>query len=153
MYYHLLIYAIIAVLPLLNIFYPKLINKEYIAAMVILPICLLNTLCNAFADFVGKVIIAENQTKWIFVSSVLGAASCAFCANLAVYNFGLVGTVASISIGFIVSILTRLIWLLKKYHGEIKIEDVIIPFIQLLLTVMLYYLTGVVIHTFITGGY
>lgn len=152
MYYHLLIYAIIAVLPLLNIFYPKLINQKYIAAMTILPICLLNTLSNAFADFVGKVIIAENQTKWIFTSSVLGAAACVLCANLFVGSFQLVGVVTSIFIGFMVSITIRICWLLNKYHCEVKIEDVMIPFVQLVLIVVLYYLLGTNVHALISGG-
>lgn len=149
MYYHLLIYALVIALPLLKVFYPALINEEYMAAMVILPICLLNTLFNAFADFTGKVVIAENQTKWIFMSSVIGAVSCAFSANMLV-KIGLIGVTCSILIGFSLSILLRLGWLKWRYHGAVDIKDKTLPFLQLLISLTLYYMVDSVYYVIIT---
>ena len=151
MYYHLLIYAIIFALPMLKIVYPMIINNKYIEAMVILPICLLNTLCNAYSDFVGKVVIAENQTKWIFVSSVLGAVVCAAGSNILVNKFGLVGAVISIMLGFIISIILRLGWLQRSYNGKICIKDKWIPLIQLCICLSLYYLSDIKIYIVISA--
>ena len=149
MYYHLLIYALILALPVLKLIYPVLINEKYIAAMVILPICLLNTLCSSFADFVGKVVIAENQTQWIFLSSLAGAVACAVFTNIMVKS-GLIGVVCSILIGFNLLILLRLGWLRWKYHGEICIEDKGIPFFQLVCSLLLYYVVDVLMYVIIT---
>ncbi|MEJ8734541.1 lipopolysaccharide biosynthesis protein [Mediterraneibacter sp. ICN-202921] len=150
MYYHLLIYAIVFALPLLKIVYPIIINDKYIEAMIILPICLLNTLCNAYSDFVGKVVIAENQTKWIFVSSVLGAVTCAISANILVHSHGLLGVVSSIMMGFVVSIMLRLGWLYHHYNGAIYIKDRWIPLIQLGICVSFYYFSDIKIYVAIS---
>lgn len=139
MYYHLIIYALIIVLPILKYAYPLLINDKYIAAMTILPICLLNTLVNAYADFTGKIIIAENQTKLIFVSSVCGAAACVLLAQGLVGRTGIIGVVTAIFVGFLLSILLRIIWLLYAFKGQVVVKDILIPAVQLIVTVVLYY--------------
>ncbi len=107
LYGHFLLYGIIFALPILKIIYPLMIHEKFSGALIILPICMLNTIISGYSDFIGKVIIAENKTKMIFISSLLGAITCFVLSNILVYPFALVGVVSSIFIGFLICVMIR----------------------------------------------
>lgn len=138
-YMRLLVYGLLCALPILKIFYPLLINKEYMGAMILLPICITSTLCNAYADFVGKVVIAEGKTKIIFISSIVGAISCVIVAKGTVDVWGTVGVALAVLVGFLLSIMTRLLWIYKYFRGKVRVEKSISALILCGISVGCYY--------------
>ncbi len=138
LYGQFLLYGIIFALPVLKIIYPLMIDVKFVGALIILPICMLNTIISGYSDFIGKVIIAENKTKMILFSSFLGAITCFLLSNILVYRFSLVGVVCSIFIGFLISVMIRFYALRDIVFIKLN-KQILSTMILLLVSILIYY--------------
>ncbi|MDY2980501.1 MAG: oligosaccharide flippase family protein [Fusobacterium sp.] len=115
------------ILPVIKIFFPLLVNKNYYEAEKTIPLFLMVATISAISTFIGNIFYAIKETKTIFISMVISAFfNSVFCYPM-IRIFGINGANITVLISFIMNIIIR--WYVLKKKISFSLESNLILFI------------------------
>lgn len=138
-YFNLLAFALILLMPLMRFGFDLIIDDSYNEAVVLLPLCILFAVINGFSDFVGKIIISEGSTKNIFLSTSLGAVVCFFIATFLIPHFGIIMAPLSAVFGFLALLIVRLVKLYSINKVALPLKESLTVLLFVLVEFLIYY--------------
>ena len=92
----------------IKIIFPYIINSAYRDALMIVPLSLIGVAVNAFAGFIDTIFMAEKQTRWIFMTTVIGAGINIVALWIFTPIWGLQGAIGALCFAFTVLALFRI---------------------------------------------
>lgn len=135
MLFRIFLSAIIIGMPVIAILYQAIRNTEYSESLSLIPFFLLYSTGNILALNVGSVFQAINKTKYLFTTTLLGAAFTVILSNLLLPWIGIYG----ISIGQICGAIGMLA---ARYYFSNKMIFMFLDFKPIALLAILYVFTG-----------
>lgn len=100
-------------IPFTFLFFPLLIGGSYSQALAVLPYFYLSTFLSSMSDFLGNIFSAEKKTSAVLFSSLGGAAINVILLFLLIPSLGLLASAVSLSVGFALICLVRILLLRK----------------------------------------
>lgn len=138
-YFNLLAFALILLMPLMKFGFELIIDDSYNEAVMLLPFCILFAVINGFSDFVGKIIISEGSTRNIFLSTTLGAVVCFFIATFLIPHFGIIMAPLSAVFGFLGLLIVRLVKLYSINKVTLPLKESIAVLFFVFVEFLIYY--------------
>lgn len=128
-YFKLLFCASIALLPVISIVFPFLINKSYAQARGIIPIFIFATVLSIFSDFLASIIAAYKKNKSIFIATVSACITNVLVITLLIGRFGVISACISIFCGYTVNCAVRVLMLKSyiKFKFDLKTLLYVVP--------------------------
>jgi O-antigen/teichoic acid export membrane protein len=128
-YFKLLFCASLALLPVVSIVFPFLVNKSYSQARIIIPIYIFATVLSIFSDFLASIIGAYKKNKSIFIATISACITNVVVISLLIGRLGVLAACISIFCGYAVNCAVR-IFMIKNYiqfKFDIKILLYMVP--------------------------
>ena len=124
-YIKFLMYGMVLLVPAVSIIFPYMIGPEYRDAYSLVPLYLFATVESIYSVFLGNIFGAEKKTGVIFYSTLAAAAANVSLFHLLVGRLGVQAANISLSIGFFVIIMIRLILLNRSIAIQLDYKMII----------------------------
>lgn len=106
--------GLLMMLPVINVFFPYIVDESYYDAINIIPFYLLATLASSISSFLASIFSALKKTKSIFRTTAVGSIVNVIFIHLSINKFGVQAASISLFLGYTVNVVRR-IFILKKY--------------------------------------
>lgn len=128
-YYILFLFlGLAALLPLIKIFFPLFVVKDFVAAYELIPLYLLATVASIYSDFLGYIYGAEKRTGVIFFSTLAGAVVNIAILYLLIGSIGIQAANVALLCGFVVNDVIRIVFLRNTSPIRLDYKKIILLF-------------------------
>lgn len=131
-----MICSYLLMLPLINLFYDILVNEQYSLALNYIPMLMLGTVINQYADLYASLFLSVNDTKRISTTAVSSTLLGAILGVVFIPRFGIWGIIISTCASGILMLVVRARAVKKELEVSFPVED-----LWLLVIVLVFILT------------
>lgn len=128
--------GLLALIPIIAIIYPVMVNDSYNLGKDLIPIYLLGTILSAIGTFLGHIFSAIKKNQLQFWTMLAGSIANVLCIHLLIIKLGIQASNIALSLGFFVLVITRLVFLRRELCILIESKSIIV--IVLLFGVVTY---------------
>jgi len=139
LYLKFLIFGTCLLIHAIYFIFPLMIDKEYSQSILYIPVFLLGTIGSAFSLFLGSIFGALKRTGYIFTSTLVGSISNIIVISVLIGRIGIQGANIALSVGFIVTIIFRLVVLNRLINLKIEIGSLVLHMIILSVVTLIYF--------------
>ncbi|MBR4026770.1 MAG: lipopolysaccharide biosynthesis protein, partial [Lachnospiraceae bacterium] len=113
-YIKFLSFGTLALIPMIKIIFPYMIDASYSDAENLIPFTLIGALFSCISSFVASIISTIKKNRMIFTTTIMGSVVNIVFIHLFIGTIGIYAAVCSLAMGYIVVVIRR-IMLLRKY--------------------------------------
>ena len=137
----------LALIPVIFIIFPIMIDAAYAPAISIMPTFIVATVFSVFSVFIGQIFAAIKKTNIVFISTLVSAIINVATIYLLINRIGLEAANIGLLAGYFVNIVLRLIILKKYVILNINWKYLIFIYLPLLVvTYVVYYKTNLLFN-------
>lgn len=137
-YFKVMIIGCLFITPIIWFIYPIIIDNSYSKGINYVPLYIIGTMLNLVSVFLGSIFGNIMKTKYIFISTIIGAIVNVVTGKILIVTLGVNGASIALSLGFLSTIISRVI-LLNKYIGfKVNIKYMILGSLIMISSIYIY---------------
>lgn len=144
--------GLIALLPIIKIIFPYFIGEKYKAAIILVPIALYGTFFSSLTVFLASIINILKKNQFIFVTTLLSAATNVGLLLLLIKQLGVQAATISLCAGYAVSFVARIKLVQKYVKLNINIKQFLIYTGMFIIATLIYNYGSVMLNLFALLG-